>query len=297
MWLGVLFAVVAGFGWSLVGVAMSFFSRSGLSYRQFQLVYMALVALLSFALFTDFTVIAEGKAPYLGRLIVVVLLSGLFNVLGLTLIQAAMRSGHNSLVWVIGQSALVWTFLSGVLIFGDTAGLIRISGLLFLLGGMVLPVLGVSHASSAGQSRAWIGLALAGFVLMGIHQMLMVWPSYWPEWNDSADMRAGLLYSGCTVGAWLLYVKERGRVPMPSLRVWLWATGVALISTVAIRLVYMALDVLNSHQSAAITIPLVSGTNILCFALYTIFIVREKSRPVHYIGLLLTLVGIVAISW
>ncbi len=275
---------------------MSFFSRSGLNYRQFQLVYMALVAVLSFSLFSDFEAIRLGQAPYLGKLVAVILISGVFNVFGLTLMQRAMRSGHNSLVWVIGQSALVWTFLLGVLVFGDTANWVRTTGILLLLAGMLLPVLR-GHSASSTKNRKWIVLALAGFVLMGIHQMLMVWPSYWAGWQDSADIRAGLQFSGCAFGAWLLYAKERGRVPIPSLRVWMWSAGIALIATVAIRLVYLAIDVLNTHQSAAIAVPLVAGTNILCFAGYTIFVVREQSKPIHYVGLLLTLAGILAISW
>jgi drug/metabolite transporter (DMT)-like permease len=296
MWLGILYAVISGFGWSLVGVAMSFFSRSGLNYRQFQLVYMALVAVLSFAIFSDFEVISSGQAPYLGKLVVVILISGVFNVFGLTLMQRAMRSGHNSLVWVIGQSALIWTFLMGILIFGDTVNWARIMGMLLLLSGMLLPVLKESSAHST-QNRKWIFLALGGFAMMGIHQMLMVWPSYWPEWQDRADIRAGLQFSGCAFGAWLLYAKERGRVPFPSLNVWAWSAGVALIATGAIRLVYMAIDVLNEHHSASIAIPLVSGFNILCFAIYTTFIIRERNKPIHYIGLALTLTGILALAW
>ena len=67
-----------------------------------------------------------------------VFFAGIANFAMLSLMKRGMRSGSPGAVWGIVQSALICPFLMGILCFGVSPTVTRISGILLIVAGIIL---------------------------------------------------------------------------------------------------------------------------------------------------------------
>ena len=115
MKLGLIFAVCAGLTAMGAGIVSSNAAKKSLNLGLIQGVASVFLAILTFAL-------AGGKILWTGSgheiwINFFVFLAGAGNFIVFLLLERAMRYGHNGLIWSIVNSALIFPFLMGIVIF------------------------------------------------------------------------------------------------------------------------------------------------------------------------------------
>ncbi|MBI4979030.1 MAG: hypothetical protein HZC28_16240 [Spirochaetes bacterium] len=293
MYIGILIAIGTGLLWTFIGIIMSRCSRSKIEFIDYYAANTLFTAVLTMLVYVRWNVAIGGQVMEPLSLTTVIISSGIANAAGLIVMQRAMNSGHNGVIWAVGQSALIIPFISGIVLFGEHAAAIKFLGVGMILIGMLVPsILGGNNVEG---NRMWLVLTFAAFILFGIGQTLQSVPSYWRGWIDNANIRPTLGSAGAFAGA-LVISLFRGRLPIPDRRTLLLALGMAALNTVSVKLFYVALDMLSKQGMASICFPLIVGSCIVGFSMYSLFVIREKSRWFNWAGLAATITGIVAIS-
>ncbi|MEK6793900.1 MAG: hypothetical protein AABZ39_03935 [Spirochaetota bacterium] len=292
---GILIAIGTGLLWTVIGIIMSYCSRSKMDFLSYYAANTLFTAILTMAVYVHWNVVACGQVMQPLPLAAFILGSGIANAAGLTVMQSAMKSGHNGIIWAIGQSALIIPFLCGTLLFGEHGSALTFAGVGMIILGMLLPSFLSKRGDADTAKRTWLTLTFAAFILFGIGQTLQSVPSYWHGWSDNANIRPTLGTAGALAGAILLSA-FRGKLPLPDRRTLLLALGMAVLNTVSVKLFYVSLDMLSMHGMASICFPLIVGSCIIGFSLYSLFVLREKSRWFNWFGLAATIIGIIALS-
>ncbi|MEI6073007.1 MAG: hypothetical protein WCS31_14535 [Verrucomicrobiae bacterium] len=297
---GILIAIGTGLSWTIVGIVMTRISRHGLNAKQYfglNSLFSLIFSLLSISSYKEF---AEAGGWHANTsLCLLMVAAGAFNVAGLLALQRAMKLSHKGIAWSIGQSAIVLPFLAGILIFGQKGTYSQYAGGLLILGGMSIPSLLRKQAapgSGANHKCLWLFLALAAFFLLGVSQTLTSTPSYWKGWLDHGNMRPALLYAGGFVASIALCLSERVNLFAWDKRTWLYAAGMAGLNMISIKLTFFSLDRLSASGVGSIGYPLLVGSCIAGFSLYSLLIIKEVSHPLNWVALAMTLAGIAAMT-
>lgn len=297
MYTGILIAVITGLIWTITGVIMSHCSRSKMDYLSYYITNSLTSLFLTMLIYTKWDAMRNMERPV--SLSMCMLVAGIATAIGLALMQKAMKSGHNGIIWVIGQSALIIPFLSGVFLFGEPAKLMKFAGVGLILLGMIFPVFLKKRNPSTEKGSddgTWIGLMVVVFFVLGFGQTFQSIPSYWHGWQDSANIRPSLTCAGCFAGA-VIFSFFTGKIPLPSFRIFLFAASRSLINIVSIKLFYVALDRLSKFGMASVGFPLIVGSCIVGFSFYSLLILREKSHWFNWVGLAATLFGLFALCF
>ncbi|MBN2642274.1 MAG: hypothetical protein JXR78_11510 [Victivallales bacterium] len=299
MLIGILTAIGTGLLWTVVGGAMSYCARAKIDFKSYYAVNMFLSALFTAAVYIRWNVVSSDLVGNLLPLVFVIGGAGLISAIGIIVMQSAMARGHNGVIWAIGQSALIIPFLAGIVLFGEACGFMRVLGLMLILLGMVLPVWSRRNRESSNSSgnggSLWLKLALIAFVLFGIGQTFQSIPSYWTGWQDNACLRPTLGCVGSFVGIVGSMIVFRSRLLL-SRKMLLLALLMAAQSVLSIRLFYVAMDHLAAHGMGSIGFPMIVGSCIFGFSIYSIFILKEKCNISGWVALTLTVSGIFALS-
>lgn len=292
---GILYALATGILWGGAAVVISGVARKNADFLNFMAITFMLATSIAWILIPRYSQFSL-DLPRLPDLVCLFLLAGAFTACGMVALYRAMTMGHHAATWTIGQSALVFPFVLGVLVWNDTASAVNISGVVAILMGII--AMGVAQrkdSSAAGTSaRAWLVIVLLAFVLLGIQQTLTTIPSRWHGWTDSARLRIPILMSG----AMLSYVSASIVLRRLFRQKWLWRYGLALmcIALVSQVLLFKSLDMLGGVSRAALVFPISIGTCIISFSLYSAIVLREPPSTARYVGMGLGVVGVILSS-
>lgn len=140
---GFLLSLGTGLCWAAIGGVFSRVARAGYQILRFQLLGMAGVTLLSWAVWLVTYYLAARTHPvnlitHLPALIWLMALAGAENALAMNLLMLTMRRGHQAASYSIGQSAMLLPFLAGVLIWRDPLHPLNILGVGMCVAGIVL---------------------------------------------------------------------------------------------------------------------------------------------------------------
>ena len=293
---GILIAVGTGLIWTFIGIVMSHCSRSKMDFLSYYTANSLFSTILTMAVYFRWDVVVGGHVMNPGALTAFIVSSGIVNAIGLAVMQMAMKSGHNGLIWAIGQSALAIPFLCGIFLFGEHGSLLKFAGIGMILSGMLVPsLLGQKDANGASGGQTWLKLTFAAFLLFGLGQTLQSVPSYWPAWQDNANIRPTLGCAGSFAGA-LAFSACLGKFSLPDRRTLLLALAMSALNAFSVKLFYVALDRLSACGIASLCFPLIVGSCILGFSAYSLVVIRERSHWFNWFGLGATLTGIFSIS-
>jgi drug/metabolite transporter (DMT)-like permease len=223
--------------------------------------------------------------------------SGFFNYFVLQLMGKAMKSGPNGIVWAIVQSALVFPFLVGVIAFGVALTLPRIGGILAIIAALAL--FGFARENRV-HGDAWRAAAIGSLLLAGINQNLSNLPSYFPEaaavGSVSRSLSAALgTFTAFLLVNWKTLPLRFGDLANPML--WRFTACLAGSGLAAgYFLLYRGLNLVAGAGAGAVSYPVLVSSCIASFTLYSLFILKEKMKPLQFGGLGLALVGIVLIT-
>ena len=138
-------------------------------------------------------------------------------------------------------------------------------------------------------------IALTAFFVFGVTQIFYSLSAQLYRFSDAAGARPLAAAWGGAAG-WLL-IAGGSRTPLRFDRRTLLIAGVmVLVQLAALRLFFISLDALVAVNCENIAFPLMTGTNISGFAVYSIFIRREKTSLTDKIGFFMVIAGLLLIS-
>ncbi len=286
-------ALLTGLFLAGFGIAISLGVRKGLDMFQF-LFWNAFITALLALIYPGRPDLAFSQgAPRFGELILWITGGGVCSISGSLFVQRAMKHGSNNLVWAIQQAGLLVPFLSGVLFFKQNCGWFQVFGIALILAGLFLP----SGGNDARERlRQWFPFALGAFLCMGMAEAMQSVPSYWTGWEDTGILRPSLAYAGGSLGsAGAAFFLKRKLLPLGRITLF-FAAGVAVWNVLTVICMFKTLDLCSANGIGPIGFPVMIGASILFFAVYSVFVIREKNSVRQWAGLAAILSGVVIIS-
>ncbi len=293
---GIFLIITTGILWAAMGVAFSTIAKKSMDFTAVMGLSTLLALLMAWSLVPDYQLLSAQPYDRLYAVAGVLIVSGFLSSLGLIAMQKGMQTGHNGIVWTIGQSALVAPYLAGVLIFQEPVTGLRITGMSLVLFSLV--ILGITQSSDRPSDqlknrRQGYRFGLLAFAVLAIHQIMATLPSHWQNWADDAHLRVPLL----TTGVFLAYpgfciIKNR----YPRRNELLMSLGTALIGFPASIALFKSMDYLEPVQMVSLVFPLSVGTCIFSFILFSLFILKEKTSYLSIAGLICGLSGMILTS-
>ncbi len=289
--------ILVGLSWTLTGVVMSDAPRKKLD--------PALILLLSglVGLCINVTILSM-QVNRLPALRVWLLAGGCYfissglNFLMLQVMSYAMQRGPNGVIWSLIQSALVFPFLTGVLFYGSAFTIIRCAGLVLVL--LALALLGAAKENQV-KSQGWKKPTFLAFLMTGLILSLNTIPSYYPELQKLPSVARTLCggtgallvggiwnlrkYCANTPEQWLHLIKNR--------HIWKYILMLQCFGLLAsYLLLYPGLDAMAKAGAGCISYPLIVGSCIIGFNLYSMLKLREKCTLLQVGGVLCCVAGL-----
>lgn len=299
MKLGLIFAVCAGISAMGAGIVSSHAAKRSLNLGIIQCAASIVLAILTFALAGGNIVWrGEGQELWINFF---VFLAGAGNFIVFLLLERAMRYGHNGLIWSIVNSALIFPFLMGIVIFGVDASACRWLGAAAIVAGIFTAKMKKSdETAQANGNKACLLWTLAAFIAAGITQSSVNVPSYLDGIDHISNlqkgfvMQLGMIAASVTTLPFMSDMKELKRDWMPTL-------GMSLFLTVMNGLflcvfLYRSCDMLQEAGAGAIAYPVIVGVTITAFSLYSVIVLKEKLSVMTVISTILTVCGVVMVA-
>ncbi len=287
MMTGFILAVLTGLTWTAIGVVLSRCARESFDVVSYSLAQTLITAIASFFIYVKPAEINTGNIYIL---LAFVFTAGLLNAIAQKVVKVAMSKSNHGPVWAISQSALIIPFLAGVLIWDSHGTVGQWLGTLLILGGIIFPVL-----RKFGNLKNWLLPTLIAFFMFGIVQTLYLSPSMLPDFTDNTGLRPTLASLGGFSG-WLIvkgYKHKKLRYDRHTIYL---AFFMSLLSLISLKIFFLALDSLSQVGLGNIGIPLIVGSNIIGFILYSLTILKEKLNRVEITGMILALLGIICLA-
>jgi len=220
--------------------------------------------------------------------------AGAINIAAMLLLQKAMACGNSGVAWAVGQSALIGPFICGMLFFGEQPSLWRTAGALAIVAGMLLIGLSKQENGKPHSGRNWLKLAFGAFLILAAAQSLATASSCWVYRMSGSD-RAFCMSAGAAVALLSFKLARPKRVEFSrTMRITVGLlTGVGLAS---LLLTFAALDQLAKVSLAGIGYPIMLGSCIAGFALYSALVLKEKIRPLQWVAIIAITFGIILLS-
>lgn len=307
MFPGILFGVLSGIILMGIGIVTSAAAKRKLSMVLIQGIGAVLLILLCLGILGN-DIVLTGKNMLTINLLV--LLAGVGNFVTFLLIQQAMKTGHNGIIWSLANSALIFPFLAGILFFHVPPTLSRFAGAGIILAGIILA--GAARkpersGSAESGDRKWFLWALAALLSAGITQTAANIPSYLPGIERVSNIQKGFVMQvgiAVVAGLYLLFTRKKAPGPLPAeekkkrirLTLWLSAALAAVNGLTLCVFMYRSFDLLARAGIGAIAYPIILGTCIAGFFLYSIVVLKEKATPPAVVSFCLTVIGIVVIA-
>lgn len=296
MILGIILLAVTGACWVIIGAVAGHAARRNLPVGTVQACSAVLSVLISSAVLycrpdpeCAFSIRFWTMASIFG--------SGFFNYFVIQLMSRAMKTGPNGIVWATIQSALIFPFLVGVLCFGVALTIPRLGGLAAIVTALAL--FGLARDNRV-QGSGWKWAAVGSLLLAGINQNLSNLPSYFPEAAAVGSVSRSLAASLGTLTAFLIADWRTLLARTAALKNPLMWRYIACLSgsglVTGYLLMYRGLNLVAEAGAGAISYPVLVSSCIVSFTLYSIFVLKEKPKPLQLGGLGLALCGIVLIS-
>jgi multidrug transporter EmrE-like cation transporter len=297
MFTAILSLVLVGASWTLAGVVMGAAPKKKLDPAVVQLTgavisFTAALVLLSFTDVgnTPFRDLFWCGLAYWG--------AGAINCIMLILMSNAMQKGPNGIIWAVIQSAMIFPFMMGILFFNVEPRLIRFAGLFSILISLLLS--GVCKKNNF-QNSGWKLPTFIAFLLTGVTQNLVSLPSYFeasqavtPVFRTMC-LALGILFMSIVRIA-MIWKKISLKENLTSKWLWIFTLSLQFFGLLfAIKLQYPSMDTLAKLGAGSLSYPLLVGSCVVGFSLYSLLFLKEKVTPLQWGSLASCLAGIILI--
>ena len=209
--------------------------------------------------------------------------------------------GRKGLTSACTTSAIIIPFLFGVIAMGERPKLFGYLGALCLIVGMVICVLTGKQKEEEDGKRGnnylkWFALTMLCIMLNGCGAILQSLSSWMGFEEVSGMFRAALLMTLSSVGNLLACVVVKVN-PLKGLKSILpWAAIWAVVGTATNLIFFVAMDAMAKVGAGSFTTCISSTASLLFFFLYTSIRFRERYRLITILGIVICLLGIMAIG-
>jgi len=286
MFYGILLAILTGLCWTSFGIILSFTARKKLDVILFGIIQNTSCMILALLFFVKWQ---QLNWSVLIKFLPFVLAAGFLNALGQFITKRAMQAGHNGMAWAISQSSMIIPFVVAALFFAQKNSLWQWLGAVIMLSAILLP-----NLPDARKKSDWLGASVTAFILFGAVQTLYLIPSL-ININDPANLRPVISSLGMILGWSSVGVFSKHKFEFQK-SVIFTGLGMSLISISSLLLFFQAVDKLSQLQMGNTVIPLMVGSNICAFTLYSIFTIREKNSWKEYLTVAALLLGLVLMT-
>ncbi|MBN2011296.1 hypothetical protein JW960_18270 [candidate division KSB1 bacterium] len=293
---GLVLIFLTGILWCANGIVLSYITRKSMDFISYISVQAALNMVGAWLFIGDIRLVMCGNIDRLAQLNILMLGSGFTGIIGTIFMQKAMRTGHHGIIYTIAQSAMIIPFITGVVLFSERFQLLNMIGMVLVV--VSIMAFGMERTNSKQQSHgmtsnAWFYLALLSLLAIGLTQTLTTVPSYWINWSDEANLRVPLLMTGSALVLFIIAIIQKTQFTKKSILIGTSSSFFVLPSTF---IFFKAMDVLAQHNKVALAYPLAVGINILSFAIYSMFMIKEKTTLMHILGIVTGFTGLMLIS-
>ena len=281
---GFFSALITGLIWSVAGIVISRCAEERFSlgfYSFFQTLFAGILSLAVFGKFTGF-VWSKGVVLLCGT----VFLAGIFNATAQFFVRLAMKNGNHAPIWAMMQCCMLFPFLAGILIFREQPDLMSVCGMFLMIGGILFPCI-----KGWGNVKGYLAYAFVALLLFGLAQILYLVCSCSKIVADPAGLRPALTCFG-NMAAWGILIRLDYEKWQFSNRILFLALLMALVSTGGLFFFFRALDLLSCAGKGNIAVPLIMGTNIGVFSLYSRFNPAQKNTVADICSVLSILAGL-----
>ena len=294
---GIISLVLVGLSWTVVGAVMGLAPKKKLDPAVLQLAG-AVIIVVSCTLMLPATNIGTIAPKPLFLCAAAYWLTGALNCIMLILMSLAMQKGPNGIIWAVIQSAMIFPFMTGMIFFGVEPKAVRIAGLLFILVSLAFSGFGKENVTKGGS---WKLMTFAAFLITGVVQNLSNLPSYFEATQQitpvfrSMCCAAGVL---STAAIRIGYGRDWKTLKANLSSKWLWIFTFAMQffgMLFAILFQYPGMDTLAKCGVGSLSYPLLVGSCLVGFSLYSMFILKEKNTPLQWASLGCCLAGIIMI--
>ena len=306
---GVPALMAVGASWCLTGAILGRAPKDGLDTGMVQLgasaVSITVGLILSATLLRPNPVPARVVAATLGTYA----LAGSLNFAALQAMAIGMQRGPNGRVWGIMQSAQLFSFLGGVVFFGDPLTTTRVVGMALLVAAIVFFAIakGDGVPSGAGKPASGLGWRFWAFLSLAIcavQQNLAAAPSHFESARAVSPVLRSVASAGGTVLAALVafaWNARRGdaadiRTRAASLargRLWLYAAGMQFFGLIfAYTLQFPGMDALGRVGAGALCWPILVGSCVVSFTAYSAVVLGEKTTRLQVVAVVSCLAGL-----
>ena len=300
---GIVAMVIVGSSWCLVGLVMGDAPKRGIEPSLVQLggsIFSVTCSLIIMLATSAYPTLPLKSTALLG---LTVFTASVLNFIMLQLMSKAMQLGPNGIIWAIIQSALVFPFIGGVLFFNVKFTMLRGGGILLLLTALVLFAFTKNNSCKAAGNK-WKILAFAAMFLAAIQMNLSTLPSYFTSGGGFPSIFRSLCGASGTLSAAIIWnvvqmTPERWTQIKKNVRnvtLWKYIAALQLFGLIfAYTLLYPGMDVMAGKGFGGMCYPMLVGSCIVSFTLSSIFILKEKFRPIQLAAVTVCLAGLVLI--
>lgn len=300
---GITAMVIVGSSWCLVGLVMGDAPKRGIEPSLVQL--GGGVFSVSFSLMIMLVTSAFPTAPLKATFLVCLtyFIGSAMNFVMLQLMSKAMQLGPNGVIWSIIQSSLVFPFICGIVFFGVEFTFLRGIGIFFLLTALVLFAFTKDNSRNTPGTK-WKLLAFTCMLIAAIQQNLSTLPSYFEVSHGVPSILRSLSSAGGTLSMAIIWnivqmTPERWeqiRKNVRNLTLWKYIAVLQLFGLVfAYTLLYPGMDVMAKKGLGGMCYPMMVGSCIISFTLSSIWILKEKVRPIQLAALAVCIGGLILI--
>lgn len=280
-----LLALLAFFGWGTGDLFVAFNSRALGSFSaaiwRITLTCVFYTALLVFGAFS-FQIVTTRILGIIAALTVV-------GILGIICFYEGMRRGKAVIAGAITSCFSAVVVILSIIFFSEQVTVAKIAATGIILIGIILTSAPLNRIQKLVTHDRGVPWAVAAMFLWGIFFTFVKIPS-----REIGPFLTGYLYSlsflPILVGIMMI---RRERIQIPSSRkTWLWVISQSIVITLA----EVAYNTAVAKGAASLVAPLASSSPVL-FVVLAFFFLRERITKQQLIGILLTLGGIVTLSF
>lgn len=315
MWFGIPALVFTGLTWSFIGIIMSTAPKKGVSTSAYQFIASFFTIVLSTIVLLSTGALA--KATPQANLLVLscCCLSGFLNYFPLELMSRAMQKGPNGIIWSVVQSGLIFPFTMGIFFFGVTLNPYNQAGILMLV--ISLMIFGFAKNNENKGDKSWLYLTFTAFVICGLQQSVNNIPAYFEETREVTSVLKAMMNAAgiCLAAICHSLVRtlldacgtKNNKENAPSLlkllndaihnrTTWIFV-GIGQIFNIisGYILMYNGMDALAKAGIGNVSYPLLVGSCIIGFFVFSLIKLNEKLRFIHVLAVILCLGGIACI--
>ena len=207
-----------------------------------------------------------------------------------------MQCGPNGIIWAIIQSAMLFPFIFGVAFYNVKLSVIRVIGMAFMLFALGMFALAKNNSSKGtGSWQFWTFFTLC---IGGLDQIAASLPFYYPQTKSISSMynifwiMAGYFAIALITVCRKKDLRENLAVSMKKLNFWIMSFALLpLAGLFAIVFQFPGMRAMAENQLGAMTFPILVGSCVSLFTLYSAIILKEKFKLIDCTALVICVTG------